>query len=89
MTMDILTSIEPIWRVLAVGLVLGAGLPALFALGIHFGATHTTEDGTLVAASPLARVGSWICFGVVGVAILFGLSVLVAADHVLPAVGLG
>lgn len=87
--MSILESIRPIWKVFAVGLLLGAGLPALFAVGIHFRAVHTTREGGVVGASAGGRVISWICFAVVGTAILFGLAVLVDSKHVLPAVGLG
>ncbi len=51
--MSILESIRPIWKVFAVGLLLGAGLPALFAVGIHFSAVHTSRDGSVVGAAIL------------------------------------
>ncbi len=87
--MDIWESIQPIWKVFAVGLLLGAGLPALFALGVHYGAVHTGHDGEVIRASAAGKAISYICFAVVGIAILFGLAVLINADAVLPAVGLG
>ncbi len=87
--MDILESIQPVWKVLAVGMLLGAGLPAVFAIGIHFGSARTPPDGSAPVATLRGRIVSWVCFAIIGIAILFGLAVLVAADHVLPAVGLG
>lgn len=86
--MDIWESIQPIWKVFAVGLALGAGLPAIFAIGIHFGASHRSEDGEVVGASPVGRVIAAVCIGIVCLAIAFGIAVLVDADTVLPAVGL-
>ncbi|WP_345439489.1 hypothetical protein [Microbacterium gilvum] len=58
-------------QVLVVGLLLGAGLPALFALGMR-----------LLAAAPEhgpapARAGAWTCFALCIVAAVAGIVVIV------------
>lgn len=49
---------ESIARVLAIGLVLGAGLPAVFAIGLRLysaGAGGIGADGTAYRANPVLR----------------------------------
>ena len=77
--MDILShSLDALWRVSAVAFVLGAGLPALFALGLRSlsagreAGSHETDPPTA-----LGKVGAFLCFGVVVAAALFGLVVIV------------
>ena len=76
-----LKAFESLWQVLAVGLVLGAGLPALFALGIKLlgvrphaggGRGHYTTPPT-----GAGRAGSTVLFGVCVAAVLFGIVVIV------------
>lgn len=53
-----MTYFESIFKVLIVGLVLGAGLPALFATGLvaySNGAGGEHADGTTVAPNPLLK----------------------------------
>lgn len=80
--MDILlTSFEALWQVAAVGLLLGAGLPALFALGVR----ALNSDRVLLAsgteitsrASTAGKVGAVVCFGITVLAALFGIVVIV------------
>ncbi len=72
-------------EVLLVALLLGAGLPALFALGVRAlargSATETSADGVTVrvpAARPVGRVVAAACFAVVVVVVLLGIAVIVA-----------
>ncbi|BAU94863.1 hypothetical protein N24_0601 [Corynebacterium suranareeae] len=51
-----------------VGILLGAGLPALFALGIRF-AHGTSSEGTNV----FGKFASTICFAVIVIAIVAGI----------------
>lgn len=63
-------------RVLVAGLVFGAALPAIFALGVRMWAVGTDDvapDGTVTRGKPLALAGSWIAFAVVGLAVLLGI----------------
>lgn len=68
------------WQVLFWGLALGAGLPAVFALGIRslaYGApsgTTTVGDHT---PHPLARVAAYVCFALVVLGIALGIMFIV------------
>ncbi|RRD06320.1 hypothetical protein EII34_04190 [Arachnia propionica] len=66
------------WQVLLAGLLLGAGLPAIFALGIRVlsvGAAGTPDDPQ---PTWLGRSLAGICFAVVGLGILAGIGTIVA-----------
>jgi len=72
-----------LWQVLLVGLLLGAGLPALFALGVRSLNSNRVlvsvgaagEDVTKPSGAGLA--GAVICFGVCVLAVLFGILVII------------
>ncbi len=76
--MDLLLhSLRALWNVTSVGLLLGAGLPALFALGLRSLGT-AAPDGTSVAPpSTLGRLGAYVCFSLVVVSALVGIVVIV------------
>ncbi len=72
-------SLHSALRVLLAGLLFGAGLPAVFALGVRLwsvGSPETATDGQVVhqagRRNPAALVGAWICFAVVAVAVAIG-----------------
>ncbi|MCV7192444.1 hypothetical protein [Mycolicibacterium brumae] len=68
--------LESILRVLAIGLVLGAGLPALFAVGLvafSSGAGGETEDGALHAPNPVLKALGLVLFAVVGLVIVMAI----------------
>lgn len=68
------------WNVLWVGLLLGAGLPAIFALGIRalsYG-VGGDADATDHIPHPAARVVAYLCFAVVLAAVAAGIGVIVA-----------
>ncbi|NLU84152.1 hypothetical protein [Rhodococcus sp. HNM0569] len=72
--MTLLTdTLDSLWQVVAVGLLFGAGLPALFALGLRVLDSGSDEHGR---TSPLAHVGAWLCFAVVLIAIAAGILML-------------
>ena len=82
--MDILTkALGALWQVAAVGLLLGAGLPALFALGLrslYAGRTVVAGGPDLNStskATPLGLTGAVVCFGLLIVAVAFGIVVIV------------
>jgi uncharacterized membrane protein YecN with MAPEG domain len=67
--------LESILRVLIVGLLLGAGLPAVFAVGMvafSGGSGGTHEDGTTTAPNPALKAVGMVLF-------LFVLAVIVLA----------
>lgn len=67
-------------QVLVVGLVLGAGLPAVFALGIRALAWAEGGDAEVSHARPrpIGKVLALVCFALVGAGVLLGLAVIVS-----------
>lgn len=85
---NIALALDGAWKVLVAGLLLGAGLPALFAFGIRAlgmnagGATVTAIDGTATADGPrsaLGKVLAALCFTLVLAAVLLGITFIVAS----------
>jgi hypothetical protein len=75
-------AIDGAWQVLIAGLVLGAGLPILFALGIRslaWGAGATTVSDVPGPARPLGTFLGYALFAVVVVGVLLGLTFIVAS----------
>jgi hypothetical protein len=73
------------WKVLLAGLVLGAGLPILFGLGIRALAWGTGGDAKLHAegvtgpkARPIGTALGWLCFLVVVLGVVLGIAYIVA-----------
>lgn len=91
MTMIFLKSIG---TVLALGLVLGAGLPALFAVGVRSLAWGAGGDAEVshAAPNPWGKVLAGLCFAVVALVVLGAILVIVAGgfgyvvdfSHVVP-----
>ena len=80
--MEIVTkALGALWQVVAVGLLLGAGLPALFALGIRSLNTGRVPvaDGPVLSSRPsrLGVTGAVVCFGILIAAVLFGIVVII------------
>lgn len=81
--MDILMkAFGALWQVVAVGLLLGAGLPTLFALGIRAldsdpRVVAVGPDGVLTRPSGRARAVAAACFGVCLLAVAFGIVVII------------
>ncbi|MFC4127719.1 hypothetical protein [Nocardia rhizosphaerae] len=74
--------LESVWRVLLVGLLLGAGLPALFAVGVRgaaIGNGYEATDGTTHRPNPLGTVLAVVMFAAVIVAVILGITVIVAS----------
>ena len=69
-----MAAIDAVWKVLAIGLLLGAGLPALFSLGVRQLAV-ASEPG---ANAPLRRALAWLAFSIVGGAVALGIAGIVA-----------
>ena len=83
---NVVLALAGAWRVLLASLVLGAGLPVLFALGIRalsFGAGGPVvirESGvTSPTPHPLGKVLGGMCFAVVLVAVVLGIAFIVAS----------
>ncbi len=77
MDIDLSSIFTSIWQVLAVGLLLGAGLPALYSLGMRALATtpagFTVDDNAdHVTAGPLRRTVAYTLFALCAALALFG-----------------
>jgi hypothetical protein len=81
---QLLAALDAGWRVLLVGLVLGAGLPTMFAFGIRAlawgsgGDAEVHADGVVLKPHPVGRVIAYTMFALVVVSVLLGLSYIVA-----------
>jgi hypothetical protein len=90
-------ALEGAWKVLFAGLVLGAGLPAVFALGIRslaWGTGGAAEVDTSAQPHPLGRVLFGLCLLVVIAGIALGLTIIISTgfgkavsfEHVYPTI---
>ncbi|GAA2338779.1 hypothetical protein [Dactylosporangium salmoneum] len=101
MSHNLSLALQAAWKVLLVGLVLGAGLPALFALGVRSlawgtgGEAEVHADGTPgPKAQPFGTVLGWVCFVVVLLGVALGITFIVASgfgkvlsfEHVYPTI---
>ncbi|MEV7356408.1 hypothetical protein [Kitasatospora sp. NPDC091276] len=77
-------NLDAVWKIVVVGLLTGAGLPALFALGLRLlnptGATGAAGEPAAVrpAAGPVGSTLAGLIFAVVLAAIGWGISVIVS-----------
>ncbi|MDN5758262.1 MAG: hypothetical protein L0H59_06975 [Tomitella sp.] len=75
-------TLNSLWQVIAVGLLLGAGLPALFAFGLRMlygGALGVDENGEPATAAPTTgrRAAAYTCFAVVVAAVVSGIAAII------------
>jgi hypothetical protein len=81
---NVTLAFEAAWKVLLVGLVLGAGLPALFAVGVRSMAHGQGADGA-AAVGPGARSASRLfgaaCFVLVIAAVALGIAFIVVTGQ--------
>ncbi|WP_327682202.1 hypothetical protein [Kitasatospora sp. NBC_00458] len=78
-------NLDALWRILLVGLLAGAGLPALFSVGLRAlnpparatAPTATRPAGARSTAGPAGRALAVLCFATVLAAIGWGISVIV------------
>lgn len=75
--MDWSAMVGSLLRVLFAGLVFGAGLPAMFALGVLLltkGTDEVRTDGTIShSGNKVALASAWIAFAVVLASVLLGI----------------
>jgi len=68
--------LEAILKVLAVGLILGAGLPAIFAIGLvafSKGSGGVANDGTTTAPNPALKFAGLLLFTLVAAVIVIAI----------------
>jgi len=76
-------ALEGAWKVLLVGLVLGAGLPALFATGVRSLAWGVGGDAEVSHArpNPAGRVVAALLFAIVAYAVISGILFVIASGQ--------
>ncbi len=81
---QLLAALDGAWRVLLIGLVLGAGLPTMFAFGIRAlawgtgGEAERHDAEVLVKPHVMGRVVAYTIFAVVILMVLSGIGYIVA-----------
>jgi hypothetical protein len=98
---NVTLALQGAWKVLAASLILGAGLPLIFALGIRslaWGSGGDAEVHTAGASGPKANpagtVLGWILFIIVLAGVALGITYVVATgfgkvmsfDHIYPTI---
>ncbi len=73
--MDQLIDSGALLRVVVVSLVLGAGIPAVFALGVR----ALSTDAAAGPRPAVRTLAGYLCFAVVVAAVLLGIQTIVAA----------
>jgi len=87
-------NLTALWEIVVVGLVAGAGLPALFAIGIRLlglrasasartqtAGAATADSDTLVGGSVPGMIGAAICFLIVLAAIGWSIYAIYQSGH--------
>ena len=89
---------DALWRIALAGVIFGAGLPALFAVGVRALAysqgAGPVGDGPRPAVRPVGRVVAYACFAVVVAAVALGILFIVTSgfgkvvsfEHVYPVI---
>jgi hypothetical protein len=77
---------QAVWEIVVVGLLAGAGLPAIFALGLRAlgkpGKGHVTvSDDELVGGNPAGIAIATVCIAIVLASIGYGIYIIVISGH--------
>ena len=78
--------LHALWKIVVVGLICGAGLPALFAIGLRAlslprqgqPAAAAGSDERIIGGNPVGLAAATVCFAVVLAAIGWGIYIIVA-----------
>jgi len=76
--------LHALWKIVVVGMICGAGLPALFAIGLRAlslprsGQPAGPTDDRIIGGNPVGLAAATVCFAVVLAAIGWGIYIIVA-----------
>lgn len=74
--------VKSLGEVTLIALILGAGLPLIFAVGVRFWSMETaTVNGAPAERNPVAQAIAYVCFAIVIIAVLVGI-LYVAKDFI-------
>lgn len=69
-------------EVTLIALILGAGLPVIFAIGVRFWSMETaTANGAPAGRNTVAQAIAYLCFAIVVIAVLLGI-IYIAKDFI-------
>jgi hypothetical protein len=76
---QVLAALDATWRILLIGILLGAGLPTLFAVGVRALAWDGTDGAPTPGVRPplRGRIVAYAAFGLDILAILMGITYIV------------
>src|SRR5258708_3475484 len=89
---------QAVWKILVAGIILGSGLPALFALDIRsmaYGTGGDAEAGTSLAQPhPAGKALAYLCFAIVLILVAVGIMYIIVTgqgkilnfDHIYPVI---
>jgi hypothetical protein len=84
-------NLQALWKIVIFGLVLGAGLPSLFAVGLFSlsrgprrAATEGADSDVVVGGNPVGMVLAAICFLIILAAIGWGIYEVYQIGHPAP-----
>lgn len=76
-------NLQALWQIVVFGLLAGAGLPAVFALGLRalsLGGRSSADSDEIVGGNPVGMVLGGLCFLIVLAGIAGGIYFIVAAS---------
>ena len=83
-------NLTAVLQIIVAGLIIGAGLPALFSVGVRLNAEGVgvvSHDGAPAQKNPMLNALSWVFFAVVFAAVIIGV-VFIARDFIAHNTGL-
>jgi len=76
---------KAVWEIVVVGLLAGAGLPAIFAIGMRAIALpakgHPEDSDALFGGNPMEIAAATLCFLIVLAAVGYGIYIIVKSGH--------
>ncbi|WP_319437574.1 hypothetical protein [Mycobacterium sp. RTGN5] len=74
-------NVSAVVKILVLGVLVGAGLPTLFAVGARLHALGSAGDGAGATRSPMLIALSWVLFALVVIGVVIGV-LFVARDFI-------
>jgi hypothetical protein len=81
-------NLQALWKIVVFGLILGAGLPSLFAVGLFTlskgprqAATEGGDSDVVVGGNPLGMAAAALCFLIILAAIAWGIYEVYKIGH--------
>lgn len=77
--------VKAVWEIVVIGLICGAGLPAIFAIGMRAIALpargHPEDSRAIFGGNPMEIALAALCFLIVLAAVGYGIFIIVNSGH--------